>query len=395
VKGTIWPRPFVKDEKTGERRPLKGSTWTWQFSIVLNGKRRNISKGGYRTKRDAQHALTEALADYGKGAQVEPSKMKIADYLTREWLPVIKTSKKPSTYHTYEHFVTKRIVPALGDTRLTDLTPGDLVRFYNELRAELSERTLKQVHDIISGALRHAAEQQPPLVARNVAAIVPRDARPKPRRKADDIKCWTAPDLQTFLAGVSDDRQCALYTFASLTGMRRGELLALKWQDVNMETGQVAVRRSLVAVGAKVHEGTPKSGDARTIAIDPQTITLLKRHRAAQLEDRMRAGEMWTDTGRVFTREDGTDLRPGNVSQAFDRRAKAAPVPTLRLHDLRHTHATLALAAGVHPKVVQERLGHASIEITMDLYSHVVAGVQEEAAAKVAALVFGNALTNG
>jgi integrase len=306
-----------------------------------------------------------------------------------EWLPVIKRSKKPSTYHTYEHFVEKRIKPALGDTRLPDLSPGDLVRFYNELRTELSERTLKQVHDIISGALRHAAESHPPLVARNVASVIPRDARPKPRRKADDIKCWTADELRVFLASVADDRLCALYTFASLTGMRRGELLALKWQDINMDTGQVAVRRSLVAVGAKVHEGTPKSGEARTIAIDPQTIALLKRHRSAQLEDRMRAGEMWIDTGRVFTREDGSDLRPGSVSGAFDRRAKAAPVPTLRLHDLRHTHATLMLAAGVHPKVVQERLGHSSIEVTMDLYSHVTPGMQEDAAARVGELVLG------
>jgi integrase len=395
MKGTIFPRPFEKDPVTGARRPLKRSTWTFQFAVTRTGKRKTISKGGYRTRKLCEEALAAALADHGKGAHVEPSKMTFGKYLKDEWLPIIERSKKPATHGTYKHFVDRRIAPALGDARLVDLTAGDLVRFYASLRAGgrcdskdggLSERTLKQIHAIVHAALRHATETG--LVTRNVAAAVPRDARPRPR-KTIDMQVWEAEELRTFLESVRDDRLHACFAFASTTGLRRSELLALKWDDVDLAAGQVAVRRGLVAVGAEVHEGTPKSGRARTVAIDPETVALLKRHRASQLEDRMRWGEAWTDTGRVFTREGGQALRPSTLTQTFDRRLARVSVPRIRLHDLRHTHATLLLQAGVHAKVVQERLGHSSIQITLDIYSHITPGMQADAAGLIGALVLG------
>ena len=195
------------------------------------------------------------------------------------------------------------------------------------------------------------------------------------------------PDLPS--ASVVDDRLHACFAFAALTGLRRSELLGLRWEDIDFERAQVSVRRGLVAVGADVHEGTPKSGHARTIAIDGETIALLKRHRAAQLEERPAWGEAWTNTGQLFTREDGQAMRPGTPTQTFDRRVAQVPVRRIRLHDLRHTHATLLLAAGTHPKVVQERLGHASVQITLDVYSRVTEGMQEDAAALIGSLVLG------
>jgi integrase len=395
MKGSVYPRPSIKDPETGARRPVKRSTWTYQFMVKRGTKRVTKTKGGYRTKALAEAALAEELAAY-KPKSTEPSKMTFGPYLTNEWLPIIERTKKPSTYHTYRHFVDGRIVPALGDIRLCDLTPGDLVCFYDELRAGgrrdsneggLSERTIKQVSTIVSAALRHATETG--LVARNVATTIPRDARPKPR-KTTEMRAWIADELHTFLTSVVDDRLYACFAFASVTGLRRSELLALRWDDIDLAAGQVAVRRGLVAVGPKVHEGTPKSGHARTIAIDPETVALLKHHRAAQIEERLAWGEAWTDTGRVFTREDGTAMRPSTLTQTFDRRVARVPVPRIVLHDLRHTHATLLLAAGVHPKVVQERLGHSSIQITLDIYSHVTPGMQEDAAALIGALVLGD-----
>jgi integrase len=396
VKGTIFPRPFEKDPVTEARRPVKGSTWTFQFSVTRNGKRKTVSKGGFRTRKLCEEALSAALADHGKGAHVERSKMTVAKYLTDEWLPLIRTSKKPATYGTYRHFVERRIIPALGDTRLDELTTGDLIRFYATLRAGgrcdgkgggLSERTIKQIHTIIHAALRHRTESG--LAARNVAAMIPRDAKPKPRR-TDEMRTWTAEEVRTFLDALRADRLHACFAFAVMTGMRRSELLALKWQDIDLASGQVSVRRGLVAVGADVHEGTPKSGRARTVAIDREAVALLKRHRAAQLEERMAWGEAWTDTGRVFTREDGQALRPSTVTQTFDRRVARLPVPRIRFHDLRHSHATLLLARGTHPKVVQERLGHSSIQITLDVYSHIAPGMQQDAAALIGALVLGD-----
>lgn len=173
-----------------------------------------------------------------------------------------------------------------------------------------------------------------------------------------------------------------------MTGLRRSELLALRWSDVDLDRGQLAVRRGMVAAGYEVHEGEPKSGRARTVAVDDETVGTFRRHRARQLEERMAWGEAWTDTGAIFTREDGTAIHPQSLSGAFVRRVRRSAVPTIRFHDLRHTHASLLLAAGVHPKVVQERLGHSSITITLDLYSHVAPGMQEDAAAKLGALVF-------
>ena len=162
------------------------------------------------------------------------------------------------------------------------------------------------------------------------------------------------------------------------TGMRRGEALGARWQ----------VRRTLLPLAGRAVEGTPKSARGlRSVALDPVTVRALKQWRVSQLEERMAWGVAWTDSGRVFIREDGTDLHPSRVSETFDRFVKRSGLPRVRLHDLRHGHATLAVAAGVHPKVVQERLGHSSVAFTLDRYSHVVPAMQEDAAATVARLV--------
>jgi integrase len=163
---------------------------------------------------------------------------------------------------------------------------------------------------------------------------------------------------------------------------------AARWDDVDLDGGRWRVRCTLLPVSGRIVEGTPKSARGlRSIALDPGTVRALRQWRKQQLEERMAWGVVWTDTGRVFTRENGGDLHPTRVSETFDRLVRHAGVPRIRLHDLRHGHATLALAAGVHPKVVQERLGHSSVAFTLDRYSHVVPAMQEDAAATVARLV--------
>jgi integrase len=175
--------------------------------------------------------------------------------------------------------------------------------------------------------------------------------------------------------------------------MRRGEVLGLQWPDVDLGRARVAVRRSLVTVGHQVVVSEPKTAKGRrSVALDPATVAGLKAWRKHQAAERLSWGPAWTDSGLVFTREDGRPLHPPTpreVTRSFTRNVLAADLPIIRLHDLRHTHATLALAAGVHPKVVQERLGHANIAITLDTYSHAVPALEEQAAYTVAALVFG------
>jgi integrase len=173
-----------------------------------------------------------------------------------------------------------------------------------------------------------------------------------------------------------------------MTGLRRGEALGLRWQDIDLEAGWLSVRRSLIPEGGQVAVHEPKTAHGRrVVALDPQTVEVLKAHAARQLDDQS-ATESWDDTGLVFTNKDGQALHPWLVSRCFRAALKEAMLPDIRLHDLRHTHATLALQAGIHPKVVSERLGHATVAITLDTYSHAIPAMHEEAATRIAELVF-------
>ncbi len=404
MKGTVYPRPSVKDE-TGAKRPVKGSTWTYAFSVTTGTGRRQVTKGGFRTKRDAEGALAEALAEHGQGgpAKVEPSKMSLTAYLRNEWLPTLH-GLKPKTRSSYTELVDAYLVPLevdgvpFGDQRLCDITPGLIGKFYDALRTRgrrrakadgsraLAESTVHHVHVVLSSALGHAVEAG--FLRVSPVVQLPKKGRPKqPGKSRPEMQVWTAEEARTFLAKSAGDRLVGMYDLALNTGLRRGELVALRWVDVDLEHASLAVRRSTTTVGYVPTDGTPKSDRARTVDIDEGTVAALKAHRKRQLEERMAWGEAWTDTGLVFTREDGTALHPQTALWHLRKMSKAAGVPEIRLHDLRHTHATLGLAAGVPPKVMQERLGHSSVQITLDLYSHVVPGMQADAAARIGALL--------
>lgn len=404
MKGTVWPRPYAKDPETGALRPVKGSKWYYAFSVPkAGGGRRQISKGGHRTRAEAEAALAEALTEHGQGgpAKAEPSKMALSTYLEHEWLPTLH-GLKPSTRKGYADLVKAYIVPDLGDVRLCDLTAGQVAKLYETLRTSgrrrpskkgpkgLSESSVHHVHAALSAALGHAVEAG--LLRVSPIAQLPKKARPKvSSAQATEMRVWSAEEAQRFLLVAADDRLGMVFELALATGLRRGELVALRWADVDLDRSQLAVRRNMVTVGYKAVEGTPKAGRARTIDLDGGTVTALRSHRRRQLKERMAWGSSWIDSGLVFTREDGSALHPQTALWHLRKLSRAAGVPEVRLHDLRHTHATLGLAAGVPPKVMQERLGHSSVQITLDLYSHVVPGMQADAAAKIGALLRGAA----
>ena len=203
------------------------------------------------------------------------------------------------------------------------------------------------------------------------------------------MSVWTAPQVREFLEHVRDDRLGPLFLLASTTGLRRGELLGLQWVDLNLQARRLSVRRSRVSVGYAVSISEPKTRRGiRQIAVDDVTVKVLRDYRMRQLEERIAWGPAWHDSGFVFTKEDGRPLHPDHVSKRFDRVVRSSGLPRIRFHDLRHTYATLALQADVHPKVVSERLGHANISITLDTYSHAIPALDEEAARRVAELVF-------
>jgi integrase len=202
------------------------------------------------------------------------------------------------------------------------------------------------------------------------------------------MRSWTADELRAFLAASAQHPLFPLYRLAASTGMRRGEILGLRWKDVDLERRRLTVRQQLSRQGEAVSFGQPKTkAGRRSIALDPATINVLRALREARKVIVGQFGAAYQPHDLVFARADGSPHDPDSVSHTFDRLVRAAGLPAIRLHDLRHTHATLALQAGVHPKVVQERLGHSSISVTLDLYSHAVPALEEDAAGRIAAMV--------
>jgi integrase len=208
------------------------------------------------------------------------------------------------------------------------------------------------------------------------------------------MRTWKAHELAQFLNGVAEDRLSGAWWLLATTGMRRGEVLGLRWQDVDLDAGRLTISRTLVTTEVQRKGepgfawGTPKTGKGRRqVALDPSTVAALRSHRTRQRQERLAAGAAYDEGDLVCCLEDGRPLHPKTLSYYFARHVKRLDLPRIRLHDLRHTHATLALQAGVHPRVVQERLGHANVSITLDTYSHVDLDMQAIAAAAVTALV--------
>jgi integrase len=247
----------------------------------------------------------------------------------------------------------------------------------------LSSTTVGYCHRLLRRALQDALRWG--LIDRN-----PCDAVIPPRRAQHEMQVWTAAEVQQFLAFVADDRLAAMWRLCVVTGMRRGEIAGLRWVDVDLDAGRLAVRHTRVLVYDRAEVSQPKTPRSRrVIALDRGTVEALRRHRGQQLDEREQLAEVWIDSGYVFVREDGAPIDPDRISHLFAGLVVATGLPRIRLHDLRHTAASLAMATGVHPKVVSERLGHASVAFTLDVYSHLVPGMQEEAASQIASLIDG------
>ena len=372
----------------------RGARWVVVVDVGYdeNGRRRQRWHSGYDTRRDAQRALTEILSRRQAGTYIVPSKLTVADFL-REWLDAMRATLRPSTWTSYRMNTEAHIIPGLGSIPLQQLTASGLNAFYADLLAEgrrardggLSPTTVRYIHTILRRALAEAVRWN--RLARNVA-----DQADPPRQRngaGHGMRTWSAAELRAFLKYVSEDRYHAAWLLAGTTGRRRGEILGLRWRDVDLEAGRVAVTQTLLDVRNELSFSAPKTGKGRrSVALDSTTLTDLRAHRKAQVEEKLTWGPAYHDGDLVFAREDGSAVHPARFSKWFNQHVRAAQLPRIRFHDLRHTHATLALQAGVHPKVVSERLGHSTISITLDVYSHAIPAMQEEAAEKVAAIVF-------
>jgi integrase len=368
-----------------KRSQHKGSIYQradsrWAAAINLgwqNGQRHRKYLYG-TTRGEVQEKLIKVLRDQQLGLPVAPERQTVGQFLDRWLEDSAKPSVRPKTFESYQQLVKLYLAPDLGRFGLSKLSPQAVQRFLNDrLASGLSARTVQYTHAVLRHALNQALRWG--LVARNVATLV---SPPQVRRP--EIQPFSPEQTQVFLKAIEGDRLEALYAAAVAIGLRQGEAFGLRWPDLDLDAGTLAVRYSLQriqGVPTFVEPKTPRS--RRTINLPAVAIAALRRHQARQEQERIWAGSRWQEWGLVFCTTIGTPLDPPAVLKGFQKLLKAAGLPKLRFHDLRHTCATLLLAQGVHPRLVMDILGHSQISLTLNTYSHIMPVMQREVAAKM------------
>lgn len=369
-------RPRRRDPGDGSLFQRKDGRWVAQL-LDPHGRRRYLYGA---TRAEAKQRLVEAQALVQTGQPLPDQRLTLGRYL-QEWVAGLSTATlKPRTIAYYARYVSRHILPAeVARKPLARLEPIDLRRFYAEkLTSGLSSTSVQHLHALLHVALQRAVDDG--FLGRNVAALVGRSNRPKVRRvEMTTIAAGDQP--RRFLEAAKGERLEALLVLAITTGMRRGELLALRWKDVDLDRGALAVTGSLQGESrATLSIASPKSGKSRSVALGTVAVTALRDHRSRQAREQLLVGSEWRDLGLVFSTEFGDFLSPTTLRLALLRTLARADLPTIRFHDLRHSAATLMLSRGVHPKMASEMLGHSTIGITLDLYSHVTANMQRQAA---------------
>jgi integrase len=364
----------------GEGSIFERKDGRWAASLSVGRGRRKHFLGGSRGEVSRQ--LNAALKSRDDGLPAITKRQTVEHYLT-SWLEATKPSIRERTWVRYEQYVRLHALPALGKLSLEKLTPQHLQRLYaDRLNAGLSPTTVHHLHAALHKALSQAVRWN--LLARNVADLV--DA---PRIEKHEMTTLVPEDARRLLDAASGDRLEALYVLALTTGLREGELLGLKWRDVRFEERALEIRGSLQRVSAGLVVMEPKTKQSRRrVGLTDAALVALRRHRVRQAEERLKMGAVWPESDLVFTDEVGGPIDATKLLRnSFAPLLRAAGLPAMRFHDLRHTAATLLLGRGIHPKIVSEMLGHTQIGITLDLYSHVTPTMQREATAAMDAIV--------
>ncbi|MCC5032919.1 site-specific integrase [Streptomyces sp. WAC 00631] len=314
----------------------------------------------------------ELLAKVESGVPVPTRSAKLAEWLPY-WLDnVVKPRRKLSTYDKYEAHVRLYLVPSLGAKRLESLGVADVRRFLVRLEQQTTAATAKESHRVLRTALSAACREE--LITRNVASLVE-----PPRAKSRELSPWTLDETLAFLAAARKDPLYAAFVLAIAMGLRRGEIVGLRWTDVDLEKRVLYVRQQTQRRRGVLYDDDPKGRRRRAVPLPAMCVAPLRWHRMRQAAAKHRAGECWKDGGYVFATRTGNPVEPRNLYRSFTRVAESAGLRAIRLHDARHGCATLLTAAGVAPRVVMEILGHSQISITMDVYTHVVQDTQREA----------------
>ena len=371
----------------GHVRQRGAGAWELKYDIgrdPLTGRRRVRYATVHGSKRDAQRELRERLGAVDKGQHADARKMTVGGWLS-QWLVEARHNVSPKTHERYSEIVTKHLVPALGMIPLAKLAPAHVQSYYTGALADgrrdgkggLSAQTVRHHDRVLNVALKRARALC--LIATNPIEDV---ARPQVERR--ELEILDVDEFAQLLATASTTRLHAPIFVALATGMRRGELLALRWSDIDLTGNVLRVAQSLEQTAAGLRFKAPKTKRSRrSIALSQAVVEVLQDHRVKQIEERLLLGLGKDERGLVFAQITGDTINPRNFTKEFARIVKRSGVRPITFHGLRHSHITALLQAGVHPKVASERAGHSSITITMDRYSHVLKGMQADAAQRI------------
>lgn len=360
------------EKRVGKR----GVSWYGKYDYLDPATGKRVHKRvSAKTRAECASKLRTAIQAVESGQISADERLTVREFVER-WLASIEGSIRPATLRRYTDLMRLHVLPSIGGVQLRRLTPLQLQALHPEWRDKgLSPTTGRQVHYILHRAFRQAVRWR--MIATN-----PCDLVDPPRRSSPEMQTWDAHQTAAVLAAGDETSLAALWRLALLCGLRRGELLGLRWEDVDLDRGSLAVRRTLSrGMGGTWELGQPKTAAGqRSVALPASCVAALRTHRDRQAFERQRLGELWEGHGFIFTGQLGGPLHVNVLDHAFRRLTATAGVPRIRFHDLRHTCATLLLAAGIHPKVVQERLGHSDVSMTLNRYSHVMPGMQQLAA---------------
>lgn len=371
----------------GEGSIVKRKNGTWQAELLLGyteqGKRKRKFVYG-KTQREVREKLDELKQQLAAGT-LSNTKLAVKAYLDR-WLTEKTREVKPQTVEDYRYQLEKYVIPHIGRIPLAKLTPLHIQSMCGELADTISPQRANKCRRVLSGALRQAMRWQ--LIAANPADAV----KPLKVSKAD-MTIWTTEEATRFLGIAREHRLYALFYLAMSTGMRRGELLGLRWQDVS--NSNLYIRQSLIEQRGNIMISTPKTEKGtRRVALSPDVIEVLEQHRKHQEDERQFMGEAWPDNDFVFTTKVGTPIHPRNLGRIWETLQARANVTKVRLHDLRHLHASLAIKQGMNAKVLADRLGHAKASFTLDVYTHLFEEQRQNSAVSIAGLLTPQHLAN-
>lgn len=365
-----------REKGTGETaHPTKDGRWRSRY--VGSDGRRHAVYG--RTRKECAEKRDRIMQDMALGVFVAGPTQNVEQYLVR-WLHDVKRHDlRPRSLERYEGLVRLKVIPAIGTQQLAKVTPQHIARLYADLiDAGQSHSSVRYLHAVLRGAFQQAVRWH--LIARN-----PVDAVEQPRKIQVDLRSLTADEAARLLEAIEGDELEALYVLALTTGMRQGELLGLQWSDVDWNASRLRVRHTLSRMGGRWWLGEPKTSKSRrSIDLTEATMAVMRTHRRRQAERLLAIGHRVRDQDLIFTDAAGEPLHGRHVTnRSFYRILEDAALPRIRFHDLRHTAATLMLAGGVNPKIVSEMLGHATVTMTLDTYSHVLPTMQAEAVRKL------------